>query len=171
MTASAQSETAHVATRTRELLEAPLFRLMLRLAAPNALVMMTTTCIGLIELYFVARLGVDSLAGVSQVFAIVSLISALSQGAVGGGVVSAVARALGRGQRQEANDLVWYAIAIAVPLGLVTTAALLIGGPSLYTAMGARDASLQAALHYSNLVFGRALLTWLFYPPLAVVPG
>jgi Na+-driven multidrug efflux pump len=171
MAVPAQAETADVDLRTRELLEAPLIRLTARLAAPNALVMMTTTCIGLIELYFVAKLGVDSLAGVSQVFAIVSLISALSQGAVGGGVVSAVARALGKGQRQEANDLVWYAIAIAVPLGLVTTAALLIGGPSLYTAMGARDGSLQAALRYSNLVFGSAVLTWLFYLLLAVVRG
>ena len=171
MAVPAQAETADIDLRTRELLEAPLIRLMARLAAPNALVMMTTTCIGLIELYFVAKLGVDALAGVSQVFAIVSLISALSQGAVGGGVVSAVARALGKGQRQEANDLVWYAVALAVPLGLVTTAALLIGGPSLYTAMGARDGSLQAALRYSNLVFGSAVLTWLFYLLLAVVRG
>jgi Na+-driven multidrug efflux pump len=63
------------------------------------------------------------------------------------------------------------AIAIAVPLGLATTAALLIGGPSLYTAMGARDGSLQVALRYSNLVFGGAVLTWLFYLLLAVVRG
>src|SRR5260370_16585999 len=90
MTASAQSETADVDIRTREFLEAPLFRLMLRLAAPNALVMMTTTCIGLIELYFVSRLGVDALAGVSQVFVIVSLVSALSQAAVAGRFVTAV---------------------------------------------------------------------------------
>src|SRR5260370_12150087 len=171
MTASAQSETADVDIRTREFLEAPLFRLMLRLAAPNALVMMTTTCIGLIELYFVSRLGVDALAGVSQVFVIVSLVSALSQGAVGGGVVSAVARALGKGQRKDANDLVWYAIAIAVPLGLSTTAALIVGHLSLYTAMGARESSLQMALRYSNLIFGGAVLTWLFYLLLAVVRG
>src|SRR5260370_24981998 len=163
MTASAQSETADVDIRTREFLEAPLIRLMLRLAAPNALVMMTTTCIGLIELYFVAKLGVDSLAGVSQVFVIVSLISALSQGAVGGGIVSAIARALGKGQRKEANDLVWYAVAIAVPLGLATMAALIIGGPALYTAMGARESSLQMALRYSNLIFAAAVLTWHFH--------
>ena len=171
MTTPAQSEAADVDRRTREFLEAPLFRLMLRLAAPNALVMTTTTCIGLIELYFVSRLGVDALAGVSQVFVIVSLVSALSQGAVGGGVVSAVARALGKGQRKDANDLVWYAIAIAVPLGLATTAALIVGGPSLYTAMGARESSLQLALRYSNLIFGGAVLTWLFYLLLAVVRG
>src|SRR5712671_3640607 len=130
MAVPAQAETSDVDLRTGELLEAPLIRLMARLAAPNALVMMTTTCIGLIELYFVAKLGVDSLAGVSQVFTIVSLISALSQGAVGGGVVSVISRCLGKGQRKEASDLVWYAIAIAIPLGLATMAVLLIGGLS-----------------------------------------
>src|SRR5260370_33101200 len=106
MTASAQSETADVDIRTREFLEAPLFRLMLRLAAPNALVMMTTTCIGLIELYFVSRLGVDALAGVSQVFVIVSLVSALCQRPVGGGVFRAVLAPLGKRPAGATDDTV-----------------------------------------------------------------
>ena len=67
--------------RTRDLLEAPLGRTILRLAAPNAVVMATQVSLGLIEMYFLAKLGVDELAGVSQVFPLVSLTSAISQGA------------------------------------------------------------------------------------------
>src|SRR5882757_8451309 len=106
--------------RTRALLEVPLARTLLKLAAPNALVMVTQLSIPLVEIYFIAKLGVDSLAGVSQVFPVLALVGAISQVAVGGGVVSAIARALGSGQRAEANDLVWYAAAIAVSLGLIT---------------------------------------------------
>ena len=50
--------------RTRLLLEAPPGRTILRLAWPNMLVMVAQSAIGLIETYFVARLGSDALAGI-----------------------------------------------------------------------------------------------------------
>ena len=49
-------------SRTRRLLEAPLLSTLLRLAVPNVLVMVTQASIGLIEIYFIARLGVDAIA-------------------------------------------------------------------------------------------------------------
>jgi len=152
-------------------LEGPLPRTLLELAAPNALVMVTQISLGLVELFLIARLGVDALAGVSQVFPVLSLVGAISQGSIGGGVVSAIARTLGRGQRQEANNLPWYAVAIAISLGMITTAVLLVAGPHFYVAMGARGGSLQAALSYSNLIFTGAVVIWLFNLLLAVLRG
>jgi Na+-driven multidrug efflux pump len=157
--------------RTRKLLEGPLPGTLLKLAAPNALVMITQISVGLVELYFVAKLGVDALAGVSQVFPLLALVGAISQGSIGGGVVTAIARSLGRGEREEASNVVWYTVAIALSLGVVTTTALLAGGPHLYTAMGAQGASLEAALKYSNVIFGGAVLIWLFNLLLAVIRG
>jgi Na+-driven multidrug efflux pump len=93
------------------------------MAIPNALVMFAQLAIALVEIYFLARLGVDVLAGVSLVFPVLSWIGAVSQGAVGGGVVTAIARALGRGDREFAGKLVWCALALAVALGLLTTIA------------------------------------------------
>src|SRR6202012_779409 len=132
--------------RTRMLLEAPILPTLLRLATPNAAVMLAQMSIGLVEVYFVARLGTDALAGISLVFPILSLVGALSQGAVGGGVVTAIARALGRGDRSEASQLVWYALAIAVGFGTLTTLIVLGAGPSFYKAMGAQGASLAVAM-------------------------
>lgn len=160
-----------VDSRTRRLLETPVFVTLLRLAVPNILVMVTQASIGLIEIYFVARLGVDALAGVSQVFPVLSLFTAISQGSVGGGFVSAIARTLGRGRQNEAAEYAWYAVFLAVLLGLLTTALIIAAGPFFYAAMGARDASLEAALTYSNVVFGGALLIWLFNLLLATVRG
>jgi MatE len=51
------------------------------MAAPNALVMFAQLSIGLVEVYFVSRLGVDALAGVSLVFPVLSWIGAVSEGA------------------------------------------------------------------------------------------
>lgn len=169
--ASAPSSPADIDARTRILLEGPLLRILLKLAVPNAVVMVTQISVPLAEMYFIAGLSVDALAGVSEVFPVLSLVGALSQGAVGGGVVSALARTLGRGRRTEASTLVWYAVAIAILLGLITTAIILGLGPIFYRAMGAHDLSLDAAVTYSNLIFSGAVLIWLFNLLLAVIRG
>jgi Na+-driven multidrug efflux pump len=143
--------------RTRVLLEAPVLPTLLKLAAPNMLVMLAQMSTGLVEVYFIARLGVDALAGASLVFPVLSLITAVSQGSVGGGVVTAIARALGRGQRAQANQLVWHAVAIAAFFGLLTSAVILSAGPLFYRAMGAEGASLAVATTYSSMVFREIL--------------
>jgi hypothetical protein len=56
--------------RTRLLLEAPVGSTILRLALPNVVVMVVQTSIGLIETYFVAKLGLDALAGMALVPAV-----------------------------------------------------------------------------------------------------
>ena len=52
-------------TRTRLLLDGPILATLLRLATPNVLVMFVQASVGLIETYFVAKLGTDALAGVA----------------------------------------------------------------------------------------------------------
>ena len=47
--------------RTRLLLEAPIARTLLRLAAPNVLVMLAQASVGLIETYFIGQLGTDAM--------------------------------------------------------------------------------------------------------------
>ena len=91
--------------RTRALLEGPVVATLLRLAAPNVLVMMVQASVGLIETYFIGWLGTDALAGVALVFPAVMLMQMMSAGAMGGGISSAIARALGGGRRGDADAL------------------------------------------------------------------
>src|SRR3981081_4362989 len=81
--------------RTRVLLEGPIVGTLLQLATPNVLVMFVQGSVGLIETYFVAKLGPDALTGVALVFPVLMLMQMMSSGAVGGGISSAIARALG----------------------------------------------------------------------------
>src|SRR5262245_21238953 len=69
--------------RTRRLLEAPITSTLLKLAAPNMLVMLAQASVGLIETYFVGRLGTDALAGVALVFPLLMLMQMMSAGAMG----------------------------------------------------------------------------------------
>jgi putative MATE family efflux protein len=157
--------------RTRALLEAPIGPTLLRLALPNVLIMVLQASIGLIETYFVAKLGTDALAGMALVFPILMLIQMVSAGAMGGGILSAVARALGADRREEAGVLTWHAVAIAVGLGLATTLAAWAGGARLYALMGGRDQSLAAAVSYSNVIFAGAIPLWLYNSLAAAIRG
>jgi Na+-driven multidrug efflux pump len=73
-TTAAAPSGAPMNPRTRMLIEAPIATTLLRLAAPNVLVMVAQASVGLIETYFVGRLGTDALAGVSLVFPAVMLM-------------------------------------------------------------------------------------------------
>src|SRR5438445_1582060 len=157
--------------RPRPLLEGPIVSTLLRLATPNVLVMFVQASVGLIETYFVARLGTDALAGVALVFPVLMLMQMMSAGGVGGGISSAIARALGAGRRADADALVVHALAIAVGFGLLFMLAVLGGGRWLYSAMGGSGASLTAALTYSTVVFSGAILIWVFNSLANVIRG
>jgi putative MATE family efflux protein len=157
--------------RTRALLEGPIAATLIRLAAPNMLVMLAQTSVGLVETYFVGKLGTAALAGVALVFPLVMLMQMMSAGAMGGGISSAIARALGGGRRADADALALHALIIALVFGASFTVALLAGGRVLYAAMGGRGASLAAALTYSNVVFAGAILVWLFNSLANVIRG
>lgn len=157
--------------RTRVLLEGPIASTLLRLATPNVLVMFVQASVGLIETYFIATLGTDALAGVALVFPVLMLMQMMSAGAVGGGISSAIARALGAGRRADADALVVHALAIAVGFGLLFTLAVLGGGRWLYSAMGGSGASLTVALTYSTVVFSGAILIWVFNSLANVIRG
>jgi putative MATE family efflux protein len=158
-------------SRTRALLEGPIVPTLTRLALPNVAVMVVQAAIGLIETFFVAKLGTDALAGMALVFPLVMVIQMISAGAMGGGILSSVARALGSSRRDDANILAWHAVAIAIGLGIFTTAAAFAGGPKLYALMGGRGGSLAAALTYSNIVFAAAIPLWLYNSLAAVIRG
>ncbi|GAA6119324.1 MATE family efflux transporter [Acidovorax sp. FG27] len=162
-------DAAELDPRTRRMLEAPLAPLLLRMAAPNMLIMVAQASAGLIETWFIGRLGTDALAGMALVFPIVMLMQMTSAGAMGGAIASAIARALGRRDRAQAESLAWAGVWIAVAFGLLFTVALWWGGAALYRSMGGEGASLQAALTYSHTVFAGAVLVWLFNALSAVV--
>jgi Na+-driven multidrug efflux pump len=157
--------------RTRLLLEGPVGSTILRLSLPNVIVMVVQTSIGLIETYFVAKLGLDALAGMALVFPLYMLLQMVAAGAMGGGILSAVARALGSGRRDRANELVWDAVAITIGIGALTTAAMLLFAPRLYALMGDRDGSLAAATTYSAVVFAGTIPLWLFNSFAAIIRG
>jgi putative MATE family efflux protein len=157
--------------RTRRLLHGPIVATLLAMAWPNVLVMLAQASTGLIETWWVSHLGTDALAGMALVFPGFMMMQMLSAGAVGGGISSAIARALGGNRRADADALVLHALAVNLCLGIVTSALFLAFGRPLYAAMGGRGPSLEAALAYSNIVFVGNVLVWAMNALASIIRG
>lgn len=161
MTSYSSSATIPVANpRLHAMLHAPVAATLVRLSWPNMLMMLAQSSTGLIETWFLAKLGTDVLAGVAVIIPVLMLMQNMSQGAMGGGISSAIARALGAGRRDDANHLVRHAVALNAGIGAVFTVLLLVFGRSLFHLLGADGPALDAATAYGNVVFAGLPLMW-----------
>src|SRR5450631_2401410 len=165
---------AAVSTASRTppgVLAGPIVPTLMRLALPTVVVLIVQTLVGVAETYFVGFLGTDALAGTALVFPVLMLMQMMSNGGIGGGVASAVARAVGSGRRSDADALAWHAVVLAGVFGIIFTAAAMAGGSLLYRAMGGTGGALAAALTYSNIVFAGSIPLWIVALLSAVLRG
>ena len=160
--------------RTQRLLHGPVVATVLALAWPTVLVQVAQAATGLIETFWVAKLGTDALAGMALVFPAVMLMQMVS------GVRDGRRHILGdrarAGRRQSATRQTascctrsWPTLRSAPSL----RCSPLVFGPALYHALAGagHDASLAAALKYSNVVFAGSLLIWLVNALASVLRG
>ena len=143
------------------LLTGPIAPTLLSLAWPVLVVLAVQTLVGVAETYFVSFLGTAAIAGVALVFPLFMLMTMMSNGGIGGGVSSAIARAIGAGRKDDADRLVAHALALAVAFGALFTLAAWIGAPALFRALGASRATLSNAVLYSNYIFAAAIPAWI----------
>jgi putative MATE family efflux protein len=147
--------------RRAALLTAPILPTLLRLALPTVTVLVAQTAVNIAEAYYVGFLGTDALAGAALVFPIFMLMTMMSNGGLGSGVASSVARAVGAGRRDDADALVFHAVVLAIVVGAIFTAGTMLGGPLLYSALGGKSEALKAAMTYSNYLFAGSIPVWI----------
>ena len=147
--------------RTARLLHGPVLPTLLLLAAPNVTMMLAQAAANFLESYFVGLLGVDALAGAALVFPLVMLMQTMSAGGMGGGISSAVARAIGAGDHGRAQALALHALVVALAFGAACTVMGLWGGPWLYQRLGGGPDVVQAATRYAAPIFCGAIFLWL----------
>jgi len=157
--------------RTQRMLYAPVVPLLMRLAVPNVLVMLAQAATGLIETWWVSKLGTDALAGMTLVFPAVMLMTTLSAGALGGSISAAVARALGAGCQDVADALVLHAVVVSIIFGLAFSAIFLGLGAPIYRTLGGVGGELEAALIYSTVVFLGNIFIWVMNGLASVIRG
>ncbi|HEX6691290.1 MAG TPA: MATE family efflux transporter [Burkholderiales bacterium] len=144
-----------------QLLNGPIVPTLVRLAAPGLLLVAFQSLVSIGDTFFVGLLGTEALAGLALVFPLVMLLQMTSAGAMGGGVSSALSRALGAGDARRARRLVVHALVIAIAMGAAFTVFFLLFGRPIYDVLGGDETTLGYSLAYSNVLFGGAVVVWI----------
>jgi len=171
MTIDAQLDAAPVSVPVNSLLASPILPTLLRLALPNTVAMFGSTLVAVAETSYIGRLGTEPLAGIALVFPFAMLTQMMSAGAMGGGVSSAISRALGAGNRDRAATLALHAAIIGACGGLFFTAAMLLLGRQFFMLLGGRGEVLEQACNYSQVLFSGAIAIWLVNTLASVLRG
>ena len=171
MTIDAPLDDALVSVPTNSLVTSPILPTLLRLALPNTVAMFGSTLVAVAETSYIGRLGIEPLAAIALVFPFAMLTQMMSAGAMGGGVSSAVSRALGAGDHDRAASLALHAALIGVGGGLFFTAMMLLFGRQFFAMLGGQGAVLGQACDYSNVLFSGAIAIWLVNTLASVLRG
>src|SRR3954454_7877705 len=171
MTIDSPVDAAPVSAPANTLVTSPILPTLLRLALPNAIAMFGTALVAVAETSYIGRLGTEPLAGIALVFPFTMLTQMMSAGAMGGGVSSAISRALGAGNRDRAAMLALHAAIIGVCGGVFFTVMMLLFGRQFFSALGGRGGVLEEASSYSNVLFSGAISIWLVNTLASVVRG
>src|ERR1700687_3247825 len=171
MTIDARLDAARVAVPSNSLLTSPILPTLLRLALPNTVAMFGSTLVAVAETSYIGRLGTEPLAAIALVFPFAMLTQMMSAGAMGGGVSSAISRALGARNRDAAASLALHAAMIGACGGLFFTAMMLLFGREFFSLLGGRGRVLDEACNYSQVLFSGAIAIWLVNTLASVLRG
>ena len=144
---------------------------LLRLSVPNVLAMAMSVIVGIAEMSYIGILGTGPLAAMAVVFPFVMLAQMMSSGAMGGGVSSAISRALGAGDQARADSLAMHAVLIGAVAGLLFSFVFLSFGSRIFWWLGARGEVLELAIGYAHYVFVSAVFVWLLNTLASVLRG
>jgi putative MATE family efflux protein len=163
LTSDQSSSQGNPALKVKQMamLDGPVLPTLLKLALPTVVVLVVQTLVGVAETYFVSFLGTEALAGVSLVFPIFMLMQMMSNGGIGGGVASSIARAMGAGKVAEAEALALNALVLAIVFGVIFAGAEWLFGEAVYRLLGGQAGALGAALEYGHVIFFGAVLVWI----------
>ena len=153
------------------LLTGPILPTLLRMALPSVATLALGVMVSIAETGYIGQLGTVPLAAMALVFPFGMLVQMLSSGAMGGGVSSAISRALGANDIARAEALALHACVIGLVGGVLHMLLMLSLGPTLYALLGGRDDVLDEAIRYGWVLFAGAPLVWLMNAQLSVVRG
>lgn len=131
------------------------------MAIPMVWGLLATMLLGVIEAFFIARLGSTPLAALSFCFPIIMVLTSLAIG-LGAGASSAVARAIGEGDQQMARRLATDAMSLTL---IISVTVCLLGWLSLeplFLFLGATPDVIPLIRQYMSI--------WYFSAPCLMVP-
>jgi len=159
------------AERRNIMLAGPIVPTILALAAPNVLNVALQSLVSVSDSWFVAQLGTLDLAALALIFPAQMALGQMSAGAMGGGISSSVARALGSGNRAAAEAVAAHAMVIALGMAILFAVAFVGFGRQIYGALGGSGAALDRAEAFATILFLGCFAHWIANSMASVLRG
>jgi putative MATE family efflux protein len=159
------------AERRQMMLAGPIVPTILTLAAPNVLNVAMQSLVSVADAWFVGQLGVVELAALALVFPTQMALGQMSAGAMGGGVSSSVARALGSGNRAAAEAAAAHALVIALGMAALFAVVFVGIGRVIFGALGGSGRALDGAEAFASVLFLGCFAHWIANTMASVLRG
>eukprot|EP01036_Dinobryon_divergens_P060107 gene60107-80161_t len=159
------------AERRQMMLAGPIVPTILTLATPNVLNVAMQSLVSIADGYFIGQLGVIDLAALALVFPTQMTLGMMSAGAMGGGISSSVARALGSGNKAGAEAAAAHALAIALGMAVLFGIVFVGFGRQIYGALGGSGAALDRAEAFATILFTGCVAHWVANSMASVLRG
>jgi len=140
------------------------------LAIPMILEMVMESLFGVVDMFFVARLGVDSLATVALTESLLVVVFGISLG-LSMATTAYVARRIGEKDPEGAAVGAVQAIAVGLLLAMVVGAAGIVWAPDLLSLMGATASVVLVGTAYTRILLGGSATIFLLFLINAVFRG
>jgi len=148
----------------------PLPRSILLLAIPMVLEMCMESLFGIVDIFWVARLGPDAAAGVGITESLMSILYAIAMG-VSMAATAMVARRTGEKNIDGASTAAAQAILLGCAISLVIAPAGIAYGGGLLRLMGATEAVAASSTGYAQVIYGSSLSVMLLFLMNAIFRG
>jgi len=149
--------------RIQLILNGSIKKMLFKLAGPNMVSVLFMLVVGFAEPFFAGQLGIIQLASVAITYPLVSLSGMIGAGAVGGGVVSALSRSIGKNDLDRANVVIWHSFIIYCVVSIIFFIVFVFFSRNLFIAMGVEESVVEKAVGYSRLFFILSPSIFLFY--------
>ena len=153
------------------MLAGPIVPTILALAAPNVLNVAMQSLVSISDSWFVSQLGIVDLAALALVFPTQMALGQMSAGAMGGGISSSVARALGSGDRAAAEAAAAHALVIALGMAALFAIVFVGFGRTIYGALGGSGRALDGAEAFASVLFLGCAAHWIANSMASVLRG
>jgi putative MATE family efflux protein len=145
--------------------------LLIRMSAPNTVAFFIQSIVVLTEVWFISKLGTNSLAAVALAFPLLMITQTMSGGALGGAITSAIARSMGANDIDKAERLIWHSVVISLGGAFTFLLFFLLFGEQLLFLLGGRGDILKESYTYCSYLFLGGLILWLSGSMSAVLRG
>lgn len=135
----------------QSMLESPVSVLIIKMAIPTIISMLVMSAYGMVDIFFVSRLGTGASAAVGIVFAILTMTQAVGS-MIGIGAGNLISESLGANDNKNASNIASVAFFLSIIFGIIVTTLGIIFKEELMNILGATKTILPLAKEFAHYI-------------------